>query len=219
MKVDSVHNKPDTSADTVTSGPRRLEDLQACDAAAEATRAAYRLAKAVEFITAKLRSLLTEQSQLRKRCEDLEWVARERSNGGACERVSRVLSRIRFPPSFDVDRFAWTVIGAPQGVVMSLRGCLPDASDPNGTPYWQGGRKYYLSNHATDGEIVQTALLACLQFSEHEIREGFLFDHVPIFRPHQPLIPLRDFTSRYPAETREAMAAAGPGSDSAEARR
>lgn len=37
------------------------------------------------------------------------------------------------------------------------------------------GRKWRLSRYMTDGEIVQTALMACLAASEHEIREQFRY--------------------------------------------
>lgn len=51
----------------------------------------------------------------------------------------------------------------------------------------QHGRKWYVSNYATDLEIVQTALKANLTFMEHEVRETFLFDGKAIFGPHLPL--------------------------------
>lgn len=53
-----------------------------------------------------------------------------------------------------------------------------------GTKGEQVGRKWYISSHATAGEIVQTALMAVLAFSEHEIRETFTYKGVPVFCPH-----------------------------------
>ena len=56
------------------------------------------------------------------------------------------------------------------------------------------GRKWRLSKHMTDGEIVQTALLACLSASEHEIREQFKYKGESIFDPHydiEQLVELR----------------------------
>lgn len=58
---------------------------------------------------------------------------------------------------------------------------------------WKG-RKWWLSEHMTDGEIVQTALMACLAASEHEIREQFKYRGVSIFDPHydiERLVELR----------------------------
>lgn len=48
-------------------------------------------------------------------------------------------------------------------------------------------RKWRLSSYMTDGEVVQTALLACLTASEHEIREQFKYKDVAIFDPHYDL--------------------------------
>lgn len=52
------------------------------------------------------------------------------------------------------------------------------------------GRKFYLSPHMTDEEILQTALLAVIQFEEHEVRERFHFDGKRIFGPHKSLAAL-----------------------------
>lgn len=48
----------------------------------------------------------------------------------------------------------------------------------------QRGRKWYLSMHMTDSEIVQTAFLAAMTAMEHEVREFFEYRNQPIFRPH-----------------------------------
>jgi hypothetical protein len=52
------------------------------------------------------------------------------------------------------------------------------------------GRKFYLSPHMTDEEILQTALLAVILFEEHEVRERFTFDGKRIFSPHKSLAAL-----------------------------
>lgn len=48
----------------------------------------------------------------------------------------------------------------------------------------QHGRKWYLSPHATEGEVIQTALLAVLTATEHEVREAFTVNGVAIYAPH-----------------------------------
>lgn len=48
---------------------------------------------------------------------------------------------------------------------------------------WKG-RLWRLSQHMTDGEIVQTAFKAILTCLEHEARERFTFDGVTVFDPH-----------------------------------
>ncbi|HEX8311545.1 MAG TPA: hypothetical protein VF614_09530 [Chthoniobacteraceae bacterium] len=48
----------------------------------------------------------------------------------------------------------------------------------------QRTRKWRLSQHMTDGEVVQTALLAVLTANEHEAREDFTWKGERIFGPH-----------------------------------
>lgn len=45
-------------------------------------------------------------------------------------------------------------------------------------------RKWMLSHHMTDSEVVMTAFKAALTAEEHECREAFLFKAKPIFGPH-----------------------------------
>lgn len=49
----------------------------------------------------------------------------------------------------------------------------------------QKGRKWFISTHATESEVVQTALLAVLVATEHEVRESFRFNETQVFGPHQ----------------------------------
>lgn len=62
------------------------------------------------------------------------------------------------------------------------------------------GRKWYVSPHATEGEVIQTALLAVLTATEHEVREAFTYDGAAIYAPHfdpQALVQLsNDHTTR-----------------------
>lgn len=48
---------------------------------------------------------------------------------------------------------------------------------------WKG-RKYYLSKHMTDDEIVKTAYVAFESCVKHEIMEGFKVDGIILFNPH-----------------------------------
>jgi len=48
----------------------------------------------------------------------------------------------------------------------------------------QHGRKWYISAHATESEVVQTALKAVLTALEHEARESFTYKGVALFGPH-----------------------------------
>lgn len=48
----------------------------------------------------------------------------------------------------------------------------------------QGSRKWYLSPHMTESELVQTAFAAALQAEEHECREHFQYTGRRVFNPH-----------------------------------
>lgn len=48
---------------------------------------------------------------------------------------------------------------------------------------WRG-RKWLLSQHMTEGEVVQTALMACLAAEENEAREAFSYKGKALFGPH-----------------------------------
>lgn len=48
----------------------------------------------------------------------------------------------------------------------------------------QSGRKWYISQHMTESEVLQTALLAVLTFEEHEARECFRYQGKQLYGPH-----------------------------------
>lgn len=63
-----------------------------------------------------------------------------------------------------------------------------------GVPMDWEGRKWRLSIHMTDGEVVQTAFMATMAAMEHEIREMFTYRSVSVFDPHydiEKLVALR----------------------------
>lgn len=59
-----------------------------------------------------------------------------------------------------------------------------DARHPRERRASWNGRKWQLSQHMTDSEIVQTALLALITWAEHEVRESFEYRGEAIFAPH-----------------------------------
>lgn len=65
-----------------------------------------------------------------------------------------------------------------------------------GKPMTWKGRKWPLSLHMTDGEVVQTAFLAMMTAIEHEARETFLFQGVAVFDPHYDIYKLVELRSR-----------------------
>lgn len=70
-------------------------------------------------------------------------------------------------------------------VYLQWKFMAPDyINDPHGPFKLWPTRKYPLSEHMTDGEIVQTAFLAAMQAEEHECREAFSFKGKHLFNPH-----------------------------------
>lgn len=60
----------------------------------------------------------------------------------------------------------------------------------------QHARKWYVSAHATESEVVRTALLACLISAEHRVREHFLYDGRRLFGPHISVAALGEVAPR-----------------------
>lgn len=54
----------------------------------------------------------------------------------------------------------------------------------SGKPIDIGGRKWFLSDHMTDSEIVGTVFMAALAAEEHECRERFMYKGQRVFGPH-----------------------------------
>lgn len=52
------------------------------------------------------------------------------------------------------------------------------------------GRKFYLSDHMLDDEIVKTIYLAFKLAVEHEMMEGFKVDGIVMVNPHTPFTAL-----------------------------
>lgn len=91
--------------------------------------------------------------------------------------IMEVLAQIECP-GFDF------VVRSSAGVLY-LQVESPDGTcNVTGEPLRWRGRKWLLSLHMTDGEIVQTAFKALLTALEHEVREQFKYKDVSVFDPH-----------------------------------
>ena len=104
-------------------------------------------------------------------------------------RFNAVLGRIRYPG------FRFQVHHDVGGEVPYLQiACDQGTCNVAGEPVAWKGRKWMLSPHMTDGEIVQTAFKAVLTALEHEAREQFTYRGLSIFDPHydiEKLVALR----------------------------
>jgi hypothetical protein len=99
--------------------------------------------------------------------------------------VREILSRITFP------NFTFQVFYNP-GLYLQIESA--DKNNVTGEDYVWRSRKWQLSQHMTDSEIVQTAFKAVLTALEHEAREQFLYRGVSVFDPHydvERLVELR----------------------------
>lgn len=68
-----------------------------------------------------------------------------------------------------------------------LQVSFPAIDVVTGEPDIQKCRKWYISRHATEAEVVKTCLLAVIQAMEHEVREEFKYKGKAIFNPHTSL--------------------------------
>lgn len=58
------------------------------------------------------------------------------------------------------------------------------------------GRKWYLSDHMTDDEVIKTCYMAFKAAVEHEIMEGFRFMDQRVFNPHTPFTVLMEASTK-----------------------
>ena len=100
--------------------------------------------------------------------DDAIALARARAPPRTLAEVRALVARIACPPlSFVVDEHP---------LALTARACVDGA--------WQVGRAWLLAPHATDGDIVRTALQSALAWTEHEVRERFTLDGTAVFSPH-----------------------------------
>lgn len=103
-----------------------------------------------------------------------------------------LLNRISYP-GYDIilDDSEWKSCDGP--LYLRVR-CHEGTCNVTGKPMQWMGRKWRLSPHMTDGEVVQTAFMAVMAANEHETREKFTYRGVTVFDPHydiEKLVALR----------------------------
>lgn len=76
----------------------------------------------------------------------------------------------------------WTFLLETDPLALRIQATTED--NVKGGIYTWKGRKWILSKHMTDGEVVQTAWLAVQTASMHELRERFKYKGQAIFDPH-----------------------------------
>lgn len=92
------------------------------------------------------------------------------------ESIREIIANISF-------RGEWfQVMSKGDGFLIQLHYWEPDVD--TGKREEQKARKWFISQHSTESEIVQTALLACLTSAEHRVREHFKYKGKRLFGPH-----------------------------------
>lgn len=86
------------------------------------------------------------------------------------------------------------------GFFVQLRYIEPDISTEN--PEDQHGRKWYVSSHSVESEVVQTILKAALTSAEHIVREHFTYKGERIFTPHWDIAALIELSRNQAIESR-----------------
>lgn len=111
------------------------------------------------------------------------------------ERVRGLLADVAFPGY----RFR---VGHIAGAFLQVVYDEPDVE--SGALAEQRGRKWYVSSHATPGEVAQTALKAILTSHEHRVREHFAWRGARVFGPHFDLEQLAELARGGATEKRPA---------------
>lgn len=112
------------------------------------------------------------------------------------DRLREIVRRCAFPP--------WTLavvgeIGHP--AYLQVSGTGPDNHNPHRQITWRG-RKWRLSEHMTETEVVKTALLAVLNAQQHETLERFTYCGATIFDPHISVDALLSARLHWPLDAR-----------------
>jgi hypothetical protein len=109
--------------------------------------------------------------------------------GDVLKRFERILKEVVYPG------FTFEVRLDGDRPYMQIR-CDEGLCNVTGKPLEWSGRKWFLSEHMTRSEVVQTAFLAAKTAVEHELREKFLYRGQAIFEPHYDVELLVDLCDR-----------------------
>lgn len=103
------------------------------------------------------------------------------------QRIERILQNIEVAPEFIIvwnqDTSFFDAQGEPAGRYYFQVGCWRKDTF-TGEMGWGWGGKAYLSEYASDSELVQTAFGLYKAFWEHEARETFKWNGRRVFGPH-----------------------------------
>lgn len=106
------------------------------------------------------------------------------------DEIKRVVGRVQYPGfAFQVDVIGTHIVGGAADhweavyAYLQVECWSADNDEPSRRIQWKS-RKWLLSQHMTEGEVVQTCLMATLAALEHEAREKFTYEGTRLFDPH-----------------------------------
>jgi hypothetical protein len=102
----------------------------------------------------------------------------------------------------EVEYKNWTALVGRQGEGFYVQWEFAAPCNVTDEAGFQRGRKWYVSQHATKSEVVQTLLKAALAAEEHEAREQFLYKGRAVYGPHPDVEAL--WLAQVPEERRAA---------------
>lgn len=82
------------------------------------------------------------------------------------------------------------------GLLLQIRFLAPDVL--TGQPAMQHCRKWYISLHSTDNEVIRTCFLAVQTAEAHELAENFQYRGVRVANPHLDIASLGTFLAENP---------------------
>ena len=106
--------------------------------------------------------------------------ADQRDRDKMIRRLQALVERVTYREGYEF------YIGVTKGMkypFLQIRHWRPDAFDPSCMGWGHGG-KAYITQWATDSEIIQTMLGLAKSYEEHEVREFFLVDGKRPYGPH-----------------------------------
>lgn len=103
----------------------------------------------------------------------------------------------------DVEYGGWEFVVTEKGdgFLIQIQFISSDSDNP-GVLELQKCRKWYVSPHSCDAEVIRTCFIAVKQAEEHELCERFRFKGKQIYNPHIDPVQLAAFVDGKPFQTR-----------------
>lgn len=111
------------------------------------------------------------------------------------ENVNKIISLIQYKD------WKFVVLTKGDGFLIQVQ-FMGEDTDGSGQMELQKCRKWFISQHSGDSEIIRSCFLAIRQAEEHELCERFLYKGQQIYNPHLDMDRMADFITAKPFEVR-----------------